>query len=177
MVKKLLLPVFAMFFVMSLFSNAIGQDGSSKPVTPRAAFQMLKNLAGEWTENTQEEIDESKIKVVYRVTALGSALMQTEFPSSDHEMVSMYHMDGDQLMMTHYCAMGNQPKMTLEEGSSSDELIFAFAGGTNMNPEKDAHIHNGRIRFINEDTIESEWAVFRDGKQVDVNRFHLSRIE
>jgi hypothetical protein len=73
--------------------------------------------------------------------------------------------------------MGNQPKMVLEEGSSPHELVFSFDGGTNIVPEKDAHIHSGKIRIINDNVVKSEWAVYEDGKKVDVNTFHLTRVE
>ena len=47
----------------------------------------------------------------YRVTAAGSAVMEVLFPGTDHEMVTVYHQDGDDLILTHYCAAGNQPRM------------------------------------------------------------------
>ena len=61
-------------------------------------------------------------------------------PGTDHEMVSVYHADGKDVVMTHYCAFGNQPKMKLDPASKDNELKFVFAGGTNLDPAKDTHM-------------------------------------
>ena len=87
--------------------------------------------------------------VVYKLTGGGSAgIVETQFPGSDHEMVSVYHLDGDDLRMTHYCVAGNQPHVKLDRANSKpDQLIFVFDGGTNLDPHKDMHIHGVKIRF------------------------------
>ena len=80
--------------------------------------------------------------VTFKLTGAGSALVETQFPGMPHEMVSVYHLDGKELRMTHYCAAGNQPRVKLDRAKSTpDELIFVFDGGTNLDPEKDMHIH------------------------------------
>jgi hypothetical protein len=139
----------------------------------RAAFTRLKALAGEW-EGTVTSADGPKTRVVYRVTSGGSTLLEDLFPGTDHEMISMYHLDGDALVLTHYCAMGNQPRMRLAE-ASRNELRFEFAGGANIKPEKDAHMHSGRIVFADADRIEARWAVYEGGKPIGENAFFLSR--
>jgi hypothetical protein len=59
------------------------------------------------------------------------------------EMLSVYHLDRDRLLMTHYCALGNQPRMKLNpRKSTATELAFDFDGGTNLNPHRDAHMHS-----------------------------------
>jgi len=102
--------------------------------------------------------------------------METLFPGSDHEMISMYHLVDDQLRVTHYCAMGNQPLMTFNPKRSTDsKLVFDFAGGSNIDPKKSDHIHSGWIKFEGKDKIEAEWAVFGEGVQKGTNRFVLER--
>jgi len=71
-------------------------------------------------------------------------------------MVSVYYLDGDQLIAKHFWAMGNQPEMKLDPKASSDnELHFAFTGGTNLNAAQDAHMHGGSIA-IRGDRLENE---------------------
>ena len=90
--------------------------------------------------------DGPKAAVEYRLTAGGNVVMEVLFPGSSHEMISMYYLDRGKLVAKHYCSMGNQPEMALdEEGSTSGELRFDFTGGTNLDAGKDAHIHGGRI--------------------------------
>ena len=85
-------------------------------------------------------------------------------PGSGHEMVSMYHQDGKDVVMTHYCALGNQPKMKLDPASTDKELKFVFAGGTNLDPAKDMHMHEGSIKWIDDDHIEWTWQGYQEGK-------------
>jgi hypothetical protein len=103
-----------------------------------------------------------------------NVVMEVLFPGSSHEMISMYYLDGGKLVAKHYCSMGNQPEMALdEEGSTSGELRFDFTGGTNLDAGKDAHIHGGRIGLKGPDRLENEWNFFEGGKKVDTNRFYL----
>jgi hypothetical protein len=152
--------------------------GDEAGVEAKAAFGRLKSLAGEWKCEAREggHAPGQPSKIVYRVTANGSAVMETFFPGTDHEMVSMYHLDGDELKMTHYCAMGNQPRMRLDKkASTSDELKFVFDGGTNLDPEKDMHMHSGRIAFRDAGRVEAEWDGYKGRDKVGTHKLSLSR--
>jgi hypothetical protein len=101
--------------------------------------------------------------------------METLFPGSPHEMRSVYFLDGGELVLTHYCAMGNQPRMKLSPASTDRTLVFDFAGGTNVDPAKDVHVHSGKIQLAGPDALEAEWTVWGGGKQTGANRFVLAR--
>ena len=145
-------------------------------VDGRAALERMKGLAGEWRGHVVTE-DGPAAEVVYSVTAGGSAVVEKLFPRTDHEMVSMYHLDGGTLVLTHYCAMGNQPRMRMVAGSGADELRFDFAGGANIDPAKDMHMHAGRLTFKGPDRLEAEWAVWDKGGPTGANRFFLDRVK
>jgi hypothetical protein len=132
--------------------------------TAAAALERLKGLAGTWVGKTAGEEGE-EVSTQFRVTAAGSTVIETIFPGTDHEMISMYHLSGDRLVMTHYCAAGNQPHFQAKLGGQSDRIVFEFAGGTNFDPAKDMHIHNGMIRFLEDGQIESVWTFYMDGKK------------
>lgn len=139
-----------------------------KPAAPadaKAAFARLKALAGDW----YGEPDPRKIGVIYRVTGAGSAVVETLMPGSDYEMVSVYHLVGDDLVMTHYCAAGNQPRLKLDrKASTADSLVFDFDGGTNVDPAVDMHIHGATITFDDEaDHVKTEWTAWSEGKPVE----------
>ena len=85
---------------------------------------------------------------VFRVTAGGSVVEETIFPGSPMEMLSVYHMDKGNLLMTHYCALGNQPRMKLNaKKSMPQELVFEFDGGTNFNPRRDKHMRSLTLKL------------------------------
>ncbi len=93
------------------------------------------------------------------VSAAGTVVMETMQPGTDHEMINMYHLDGDELVLTHYCAGGNQPRMRLDRAvSSAERLVFEFAGGTNLDPAVDEHIHEAEVAITGKDRIDSRWS-------------------
>jgi hypothetical protein len=147
-------------------------------VDGKAALERLKTLAGEWRGHVVTE-DGPPAKVVYSVTAGGSTVTEKLFPGTPHEMLTLYHLDGEDLVLTHYCAMGNQPRMRLVKAALTDplELRFDFTGGTNIDPAKDMHMHAGTLRLRGPDRLEAEWAVYDKGKQTGANKFFLDRMK
>ncbi len=139
-----------------------------------AAFERLKGLAGTWNGTAPGEAGDSDVTHVFEVSANGTVVMETMFPGTEHEMINMYHLDGDDLMLTHYCAAGNQPRMRLAPGSSADEMIFEFDGGTNLDPEKDRYIHDARLVFVG-DSLESNWTSWSAGREDRKMVFKLRR--
>ena len=110
--------------------------------TAADAFASLKKLQGEWRGPAMQK-GMPPGHSIYRVTAGGSAVQETIFPGTKMEMLSVYHMDKGRLLMTHYCALGNQPRMKLNtRKSTASELVFDFDGGTNLNPHRDMHMHS-----------------------------------
>ncbi len=142
---------------------------------PRAAFEKLKALAGSWEGKGLHGDQATPASVRWETISAGTAVMETLFPGTPHEMRSVYFMDGGELVLTHYCAMGNQPRMKLSAASTDRELVFDFAGGTNLDPAKDAHVHAGRIKLLGPDALDAEWTVWAGGKQTGSNRFVLER--
>ena len=144
-------------------------------VDAKAAFQRLQSLAGTWEGYATHEKTGPPATVVYRSASNGSVVMEDLFPGTSHEMISMYYLDGGELVMTHYCAMANQPHMRLDrKASTPDALVFAFDGGSNLDPAKDGHVHSGVIRFEG-DALQADWAVWQGGKESGHNRFFLTR--
>ena len=141
------------------------------------AFARMKTLVGEWAGKAGEGQGDADVRVVYRLTGAGSALVETLSPGSPHEMITVYHLDGDRLMMTHYCAAGNQPRMTLTAASTPQELVFAFSGATNLKSDKDMHMHDLSIRFVDPDHIVGEWVSFQDGRKAGTTTFSVARVK
>jgi len=163
--------VFALMLAPVMLAVKADSGASLAPDT-QAAWDNLKKLDGEW-EGTGNG---SPAKVIYRLVSNGNTVMETLFPGTPHEMITMYHLDGPQLVLTHYCAAGNQPRMTLDKsGSKPGYLVFAFSGGSNMDPKKDGHIHSGRIKVLDLDHIESEWDYFENDKLGHSMKFVLAR--
>ncbi len=135
------------------------------------AFERMKGLAGTWEVITPD----GSGTITYRVGSADSIVVEELFPGTDHEMMTVYHMDGEDLVATHYCAAGNQPRFKLAPASSSTDVFhFAFAGGSNMQPN-DGHIHEGRIRIVDADHVEATWAFWKDGALQHETTFTMTR--
>ena len=152
--------------------------GAEETGPAAGAFARIKTLAGTWTGEAKPfETDETfPVTHEFRVSANASVVMETMSPGTEHEMINMYHLDGDDLVLTHYCAGGNQPTMKLVK-AEGDTLEFDFTGGTNLDPASDGHIHAGRLVFVDADTIRSDWIAFAGGKEMGTTTFSLKRGE
>ena len=113
---------------------------------------------------------------MFKVTGAGSAVHETIFPGSPHEMVTMYHLDGKDLVLTHYCAAGNQPHLKLDASSSANQLVFKFLNGANIDPAKDHHMHEGAITLVDNDHIDWNWLGYSDGKPDEAHKVALKLV-
>lgn len=163
-------------------SGGPAHAGHAMPATPAASaspaaaqLERLKALAGTWTGKAGPAGSPGQGAVVtWRVTGGGSAVVETIFPGTPHEMVTVYHLDGDALLLTHYCAAGNQPTMRALPSRDPSVIAFDFLRGSNMKPG-DVHMHSARIVLAGADRLESEWTTWRDGKPAGTMKFALAR--
>ena len=91
-------------------------------------------------------------------------MQETLFPGTPMEMMSVYHMDKSDLMMTHYCMLGNQPHMKADGKGATDKVPFQFVSVGNANCDKDMFMHDVAYTFVDKDTLKAEWTMFHEGK-------------
>jgi len=148
---------------------------AAEPVSARTAFEKLKTLAGDWRGTIDKRGAGDPVAVNYKVTSSGHALVETLFPGSEREMVTVYHLDRDKLVLTHYCAAGNQPQMAMTRNPTPEVLAFDFIGGANIRPRKDGHMHALRLHFLGLNELQAEWDSFKDGRKVVTKTFFVTR--
>jgi hypothetical protein len=143
-----------------------------------AILERLKQLEGTWIgEGGSLGGDSSSVVHEFRVVAGESVVMEIMDPDGERE-INMYHVDGNDFVMTHYCGGGSQPRLKLEyTRASSESMPFVFFDATNLeNPAVDRHIHAGKIVFVDTNHLESWWTVYKEGKEVAKSRFTLERM-
>ena len=146
-----------------------------KPAPASPALDRFKALAGDWVAAEDGEMfKKGDLVARYAVTAGGSAVVETVFPGSPHEMVTVYHADGPDLVLTHYCVEGNQPQMRARNVKGS-RFDFAFDGGANIDPKRDRHMNSASLEILGADELRSEWTELADGKPVLIAKSHLVR--
>jgi hypothetical protein len=144
------------FLLLALPLATFGEDKTGKlpPAPTSPAFEQLKTLAGTWLVADENGKPTDQVASIVKVTAGGSAVQETHFPGQAHEMVSVYTVDGPDIVMTHYCVLGNQPRLKADAKSTGNQIKFAFAGGTNLDPAKDKHMHSATLTIIDDSHIE-----------------------
>jgi len=89
--------------------------------------------------------------------------------------LEVFHLDGDELRMTHYCAAGNQPRLRLDRANSTpSRLVFVFDGGSNLDPARDMHIHGMTLTFEKNGEVKAAWEGYAGGKPAGTTTFHLT---
>ena len=137
----------------------------TKPQTPaQRAFERFKRLSGEWRgQSTKGWTDTSS----FRAIAGGSCVLSMSFDAHPNEsMATLFHMDGQHLMLTHYCIAKNQPRMAATEiGEDGRTVLFTFLDGLNIPTRDTGHMDKAFFRFVDENTFVSRWTWYEKGKE------------
>ncbi|WP_296722750.1 hypothetical protein [Erythrobacter sp.] len=132
----------------------VGRE-AAKDLDGAVAFEKLKSLVGDW----QGQWANGPIhRVNYRLTAGGSVLVETRQLSPTRESMTIYYLDDNRLLATHYCPQGNQPRLQLDSIDAKGRMNFVFLDGTNLRVEGRSHQHSFPMRII--DTADFERAEF-----------------
>jgi hypothetical protein len=158
---------------LSAQAGEVSAHANNGSVDAHTAFARVKSLAGDWEGRTAGP-DSAPARVEFRLSGGGSTVVERMFPGTEHEMVTVYHMAGEDLVLTHYCAMGNQPRMKLVSGGAAGELVFDFVGGDNIEPATTTHMHTGRMT-ISSESYEARWTVYREGREAGSHGFAMKR--
>ncbi len=160
----------------SLLVLGFGCASQSHTPAPVAAACSLPGIAprlvGEWMQT--DEKGNKVLASVITVTSNGSALREVMFPGTPHEMTNMYHMDGDSMVLTHYCAMGNQPRMKAKPGNPH-QLDFQFESVTNRKDAAQEYMGRCVMTLKDADTLDVNWTSYKSGKESEHTPFLLTR--
>jgi len=134
-------------------------------------FDHLKTLNGHWEGKASNGKD---LKVDFRPTSGGSAIMSEILGEED--MVTMFHMDNDRVMATHYCMAGNQPRMVASASPDGKTITFNFLDGTNIASPKAGHMNHLVITIADADHHTEDWTFVKDGAELK-EHFDLTRAK
>src|SRR5215831_20606874 len=140
--------------------------------TSEEAFDRLASLKGEW----KGAMDGVNTTLIYTLTANGSALMEQCRPEKGPEMITMFTIDGDHLIATHYCSAKNQPQMATPAITDAQKpLAFSLVRVTGL--KSPADFHNTGLTVIQEDNdhLTQEWLYDARGKS-GKNVFQFTRV-
>ncbi len=145
----------------------------ASPPAAQAMFDQVKGLAGTW-EMTDDK-GQKHVGVVYQVVSNGSAVCEQMMPGTNEAMVNMYHLDGDRLLVTHYCGMGNQPRMAARTQKDPHSIVFEFESVTNVRSPHELQMSALELEIPDHDHLTQKWTSMQDGKVSDHAVFAMTR--
>jgi hypothetical protein len=145
---------------------------SSNAASANDAFRKLQSLEGDWEGKDEQG---KQVKSSFVSIASQTAVMETLTLPEMHDMVTLYSIDGNSIVLTHYCPTNNQPRMrSLPTAPPIKELVFSFQGAGNLPDIAVGHEHKLVIRFEDANHITERWTWRSAGKDTDMI-FHLVR--
>ncbi|MGC3975978.1 MAG: hypothetical protein QM771_16575 [Nitrospira sp.] len=149
--------LYTLFFLL-LVATTQAADLPDTSLTP------LKFLVGEWKG---ADADGKAHKIAFTLSSGGTTLTEILTPPDSPPMTTMYYSDGDQLMLTHYCSLDNQPRMRAAAVKDGDKMItFSFVDATNLKNPTDVHMHQLSIEVKDHDHFTQTWTLSKAGKDV-----------
>ncbi len=143
-----------------------GDHHAERAAAKPAIFDKFKALKSVWEMQGghDEHGGPPSGSVSYKVTAGGSAVMETFLAGSEHEMITLYYVEGDAMALTHYCMLGNRPHMRAIPSKDPNKITLRCPEGEDRALEAEQHMHQATFTFLDADHFKSEWTLFKDGK-------------
>ena len=134
------------------------------PARSTPAFDQLKSLAGEWERTNAQGV---KTTLTYQVVSNGSVLMERLKSGDMSEMITMYSLDGDHIVATHYCSAGNQPTMqTPTAMEATGKYDFSFVRVSGMKTPDEGHMVALSLTMPDKDHLTQVWTYQDHGKSM-----------
>src|SRR5438309_7824724 len=151
-----------MILLSFLFGAAWADEHQHAKAPPNPTFDKLKTLSGAWEGTAKDSGKEFPATTSFKLVSGGSVLMNVLAEGKPEEMVTMIHLDGKELMATHYCAAMNQPRFK-SVPAGANQVAFEFKDGTNIGPN-DGHMQKIVFTFDGPDHHIEEWTYRDKGK-------------
>jgi hypothetical protein len=156
---EMVIALSLILYAVSVPLRRVQADNSTAP-----DFGPLASLVGEWQGKDPEG---KPMTASYQWTGSGTSLVETMTKAEKPVMMTMYHADKSSRMLTHYCKLGNQPRMRADmPGGDAKTLTFNFIDITNLAQPTDPHMHKISVTFQDQDHFTQEWMLGKDGKEL-----------
>jgi len=130
--KAKILPALLICLVIVMMHGTSVAQTTSQPSEAQKAFDNMKKLAGSW----QGTIMGISINITIRRASSGTAILHeatTDGGRPPNHEITMFYVEGDRLLATHYCDSGNRARFEGKmspDGKTSDFNFLDVTGGT-----------------------------------------------
>jgi hypothetical protein len=151
--------------LVSLSTLTFAQSDAQK------SFDKLKTLAGAW----QGSYEGKPMQATLRVTSMGNAIVHEMKGEGPDDPITMFYMDGDRLLLTHYCDAGNRPRMAAKLSPDGKTLEFDLVDVGNYSSTQGGHMQHAVFNIIDANHHTEEWTFFLEGKPAMIAHLDLKR--
>ena len=176
-------PAAAAALAFALLARIAVSTESGSGSDSAAALAKLRTLAGDWSgtvEWTGARTDRGTMKVSYRLTGYGSAVVEdlsSEGGGGVPAMTSVYHQDGADLRVTHYCGAQNQPRLKASRMDvAAGAFDFAFVDATNLKTPDAPHVTGIELRLGDSEHMVLTFVFAESGGRVSREKITLTRV-
>ena len=153
---RFLLPA----ILIALSTQAFAQSDAQK------SFDQLKSLAGSW----EGAMDGKPMQVSLRVTSMGNALVhEMTIAGRPDDPITMVYVDGDRLLLTHYCDAGNRPRMAATMSPDGKTVDFHFLDVANFNGKQPGYMQHAVFTTLDANHHTEDWTFLAQGKLINAH--------
>ena len=98
---------------------------------------------------------------------MGTSIVETWTMSPTRQSMTVYTMDGDRIIATHYCPQGNAPRLRLSKTGTDGTHYFDFLDGANIQKHGASHEHAFWIRLESPETLVRSETYIENGSSYD----------
>jgi hypothetical protein len=162
--SRVLVRVIAVVCLLFTTNTLLAQSDAQK------VLERLKSMVGTWQGKSSTG---ESYEVTYTLVAGGASVM-TQMHMLDDDMMSMYYVNGDDLLMTHFCPTKNQPRMKATISPDLNTVSFDFMDATNMKGPNAGHMHRAVFMFSDPEHYTEEWTWKQQDKSNTI-RYEMQR--
>jgi hypothetical protein len=153
--------------LISLSTLAFAQSDAQK------SFDKLKTLAGSW----EGAYEGKPMQATLRVTSMGNAIVHEMKGSGPDDPITMFYLDENRLLLTHYCDAGNRPRMVGKMSPDGKTVEFDFLDVGNYSSSQGGHMQHAVFTFIDANHHTEDWTFMLEGKPPMIARLDLQRTK
>jgi hypothetical protein len=162
--------IFSLIFLLLIQTEA----SANTRLNVNEAFDEMKSLVGVWKKEGGKS---PNFSISFELIANSSVLVETWLRNGKKHSFTLYHLDNENLMATHYCPQGNQPRLKLVGSSTMNDLRFNFFDATNLVDKANSHQHSLGFEFSdNINSILRKESYISTGNE-DFSTLRLERIK
>lgn len=151
---------------------------STKVRQAKETFERLKAFEGHWVGQSTKGWTDT---LGYKTVAGGSVVVEESFGAHPNEtMYTMFSLDGDRLLLTHYCVARNQPRLVATEFGRSDSgevVVFTFLDITGAKSRDKGHMDKCRLTFVSDSLTKVQWTWYQDGQESWMEEILQKRVD